>query len=145
MKTLAELNSSRTLSKKLYWSRLPGQFLNSTSGDELPSQSEQMVNILDWYHTLLEVIKKFENPNNKEAKILCVSPDVRVILEHMVFYKPLLKSTVDLYSTQEYGYRGDLMNYKVFDNAYHPTNIIDIISEDTNELIGSVVVKGMPS
>jgi hypothetical protein len=85
--------------KTLYWSRIPGKFINKNTGQSLTVTPFDVLSskltILEWYETLVETLIDLSNQCAKEG--LCdtramlpvlVAPDVGSILECTVLFMP---------------------------------------------------------
>ncbi len=70
-----------------YWSRKPGHFVDRSTGEILDGTFVGTVR--EWYETLAEVINDcfFASPKNIK-KLVIVPPDILVMLESGLLYKP---------------------------------------------------------
>lgn len=82
-----------------YWSRMPGKFVNKTSGTEQTLSSTLATGpnftgtVREWYETLVETIIDVANQIHRKtlrgsANFLVCSPEVATIFEASVLYKP---------------------------------------------------------
>ena len=83
----------------LYWSRMPGKFVNKETGAEVSSTSSLTPGpaftgtVREWYETLTETIIDAANTIHRKtlrgsANFIVVGPDVATILESSVMYRP---------------------------------------------------------
>ena len=82
-----------------YWSRMPGKFVNKTSGaeqklaDSLSAGPRFTGTVREWYETLVETIIDVANQIQRKtlrgsANFVVTSPEVSTIFEASVLYKP---------------------------------------------------------
>ena len=83
----------------LFWSRMPGKFVNKETGAEVSSTSSLTPGpsfqgtVREWYETLTETIIDAANTIHRKtlrgsANFIVVGPDVATILESSVMYRP---------------------------------------------------------
>ena len=83
----------------LFWSRMPGKFVNKETGAEVASTSSLTPGpaftgtVREWYETLTETIIDAANTIHRKtlrgsANFIVVGPDVATILESSVMYRP---------------------------------------------------------
>ncbi len=83
----------------LFWSRMPGKFVNKETGTEVSSTSSLTPGpaftgtVREWYETLTETIIDAANTIHRKtlrgsANFIVVGPDVATILESSVMYRP---------------------------------------------------------
>ena len=83
----------------LYWSRMPGKFVNKETGSEVSSTSSLTPGpaftgtVREWYETLVETVIDAANTIHRKtlrgsANFIVVGPDVATILEASVMYRP---------------------------------------------------------
>ena len=83
----------------LYWSRMPGKFVNKETGSEVSSTSSLTPGpaftgtVREWYETLIETVIDAANTIHRKtlrgsANFIVVGPDVATILESSVMYRP---------------------------------------------------------
>lgn len=79
---------------KLYWSRMPGKFVNKHTGKEVIGCSF-IGTVREWYETLVETCIDAGNFFNlgKDFNAI-VSPDILTIFECSVLYKPTVERTL---------------------------------------------------
>lgn len=114
----------------MYWSRVPGDFVNKLTGVGVPGASFTGT-VREWYETLVETVIDVSNTIHRKtlrgaANFMVVSPDVATILESTVLYKPQL--SLDPNETQfNLGIEriGSLNNrFVVYKDPYFPRNQI---------------------
>jgi len=82
-----------------YWSRMPGKFVNKTSGTEQTKSSTLAAGpaftgtVREWYETLVETIIDVANQIHRKtlrgsANFVVTSPEVSTVFEASVLYKP---------------------------------------------------------
>jgi len=112
----------------MYWSRLPGDFVNKLTGAAVSGGSFTGT-VREWYETLVETFLDVANTIHRKtlrgaANFMVVSPDVATILEATVLYKPAL--SMDPNETQfSLGVEkiGSLANrFTVYKDPYFPRN-----------------------
>ena len=113
-----------------YWSRMPGKFLDKTTGNTVSGASFTGT-VREWYETMIETIIDVANTIHRKtlrgaANFIVTSPDVSTILEASVLYKPTLsmdpKETMMTIGTEKIG----ALNYRftVYKDPYFPRNKI---------------------
>jgi hypothetical protein len=138
------------MTKTAYWDRRIGYYVNQESGESLDFTFNGIIQ--EWFSTLPVVIERFQPYE------MITSPDVAVILEHCVNFKPAWEQTfresrdpkLKQITTENLGKDHLLGNLwftgttpAVYMNAFAPRNIIELY--DRNSMcIGRIVVKGMP-
>jgi hypothetical protein len=124
----------------LYWSRMPGKFLNKLTGVEVARTSSLRPGpaftgtVREWYETLTETIIDCANTIHRKtlrgsANFIVVGPDVATILESSVLYKPVYSIDGDgqAGSPMTIGAEkvGSLSNrFTVYKDPYFPRNKI---------------------
>ena len=126
---LAQLLNEAT-GATMFWSRIPGDFLNKLTGDPKPLASFTGT-VREWYETLVETCIDVANTIHRKtlrgaANFMVVSPDVATIFEASQLYKPTL--TLDPKETQfALGVEklGTMNNrFVVYKDPYFPRNQI---------------------
>ena len=84
----------RATGANYYWSRVPGKFLDYTTGDTVSGASFTGT-VREWYETLVETLIAAANTISRKtlrgaANFIVTSPDVSTILEASVLYKPTI-------------------------------------------------------
>jgi len=124
----------------LYWSRMPGKFVNKETGAEQSRTSSLHPGpaftgtVREWYETLIETIIDCANTIHRKtlrgsANFIVVGPDVATILEASVLYKPTYSLDGDgqVGSPMTIGAEkvGSLSNrFTVYKDPYFPRNKI---------------------
>ena len=112
-----------------YWSRIPGNFVNKTSGAKYSATFTGTVR--EWYETLVETCIDVANNIHRKtlrgaANFMVTSPDVATILEASVLYKPVLsmdpKETMFTVGTEKVGTLNN--RFTVYKDPYFPRNKI---------------------
>jgi len=113
-----------------YWSRIPGNFVNKTSGVKYSGPTFTGT-VREWYETLIETIVDVANNIHRKtlrgaANFVVTSPDVATILEASVLYKPVLsmdpKETMFTVGTEKVGTLNS--RFTVYKDPYFPRNRI---------------------
>jgi hypothetical protein len=74
--------------RTLYWSRIPGQYLNIDTGVVDNSRPAELVVIRDWYNSLAQLI--IDNTTSNQS-VMLFSRDIQTLLEHTDDYRPYFK------------------------------------------------------
>ncbi len=126
---LAELLYGAT-GASYYWSRMPGKFLDKTTGNTVSGASFTGT-VREWYETMIETIIDVANTIHRKtlrgaANFIVTSPDVSTILEASVLYKPTLsldpKETMLTIGTEKVGSLNS--RFTVYKDPYFPRNKI---------------------
>lgn len=113
-----------------YWSRMPGKFLDKTTGNTVSGASFTGT-VREWYETMIETIIDVANTIHRKtlrgaANFIVTSPDVSTILEASVLYKPTLsmdpKETMMTIGTEKIGALNN--RFTVYKDPYFPRNKI---------------------
>lgn len=87
--------------RTLYWSRIPGQYLNIDTGIVDNTRPAELVIIRDWYNSLAKLI--VDNTTSNQS-VMLFSRDIQTLLEHTNDYRPYFK---DLDSKSNYTPEGN--------------------------------------
>jgi hypothetical protein len=111
-----------------YWSRVPGNFVNKTSGVKYSGPTFTGT-VREWYETLIETCIDVANNIHRKtlrgaANFVVTSPDVATVLEASVLYKPVLsmdpKETMFTVGTEKVGTLNN--RFTVYKDPYFPRN-----------------------
>ena len=86
------LSNTESNSTKLFWSRIPGKFVNRSTGEELKTNSSSYPGtIRDWYETLVTTIMdaaaRLETKTGYLTTELIAGPEASVLIEHLVSFR----------------------------------------------------------
>jgi hypothetical protein len=145
--------------KTLFWSRVPGKFINQNTGKEvalsislmkkLGYTDEQAVQNIgpqftgtmrEWYETLIETINQLSSIKNDAKSFVCyINQDVLTIVESSILYKPLFTSHC---SGIINGHHGKIFKFIIDETITAPEIVVTTVVDDT-QYVGRVKVLDM--
>lgn len=152
--TLAEINNLLRNSNNKHvqhWSMRPGEHVNKLTGIALLETVENRFpgTVLEWFEILpleldelneemerLALSPLSENDTRSDAY---VSPDVLTIMSHLPTFQ---HQSISGNGPVDYTLAGTLGKRKIYVNAFHPTNLVVLVPEGPESVLGVLSVKG---
>lgn len=115
----------------MFWSRVPGKIVNKFTGERSKNLTTMSgFSPIEWYMTLQETLTDAANSIHRKslrgsANVIVVPPDIQVMLECLVSYKPFAKQGVAETTFEDAEFVGELLNrFNVYTSDDMPENLI---------------------
>lgn len=116
---------------KLYWSRLPGKFVNRTTGAGIEGTSfpDFTGNVSEWYETLVETINDVSAQIHRKtlrggANFIVVSPEVANLLEFTAGFRGAVTHDADRGQVGAVRVGSLSKKFDVYVDPYFPRNVV---------------------
>ncbi len=116
---------------KLYWSRLPGKFVNRTTGVGIEGSSfpDFTGNVSEWYETLVETINDVSAQIHRKtlrggANFIVVSPEVANLLEFTAGFRGAVTHDADRGQVGAVRVGSLSKKFDVYVDPYFPRNVV---------------------
>lgn len=128
----------------LYTSRKPGKYLEPKSGEEIFDQGFDGT-VKEWYDLFARFLFSSVPTVEGVEYDFYISPEILTMLECSSFFWPTYVDERNQSSFYEYCIFGVLdfhkKQYQLAVNAYHPTNLVYVVSRETQQILKKIVVK----